>query len=114
MAAITFGAVVGLALNYQTLKELRSPKVEPVPPAVVEEEEEKIATYSGTIKPSAPSLYSEGTHFLEDENGEIVALLKSAKIDLSFIEGQTVEVEGRVKKTVEGEQMILDVEKVRF
>ncbi len=114
LAAITVGAFVGLVLNYQTLKKLRSEPAEPAPPVVEEKEEEKIATFSGKIKPLGPSIYMEGTHFLEDEKGETILLLESSKIDLGFLEGQTVEVEGRLKKAVEGGQKILEVEKVRF
>jgi hypothetical protein len=41
-------------------------------------------------------------------------VLKSPKIDLNFLEGQTVEVEGIIKKMVGGEETILTVDKVRF
>ena len=115
MAAITVGVAIGLALNYQTLRELRErPKPLPASPTQVEKEEEKIATFSGKIKPLGPSIYMEGTHFLEDEDGKMITLLESSEIDLSFLEGQTVEVEGKVRKAIEGEQMVLEVEKVRF
>ena len=114
IAFITIGAVVGLVLNYQTLKELRSSDVARQPPVAVEEEEqEKIATYSGTIKPSAPALYSEGTHYLEDADGEMIVLLESPKIDLSLIEGWEVEVEGTIEETEEG-QKLLEVTEVRL
>jgi len=115
VVALTVGAIIGLVLNYQTLRELRKEPTPPPPPEPpIRREREKIATFSGTIKPLASSIHMEGTHFLEDENGEMITLLKSSKIDLSFLEGQTVEVEGRIKKAVEGEQTVLEVEKVRF
>lgn len=105
------GAVVGLALNYRTLTESLP---EGNTPPMEETEEPKIATYSGTIKPLGPSIYMEGTHFLEDRAGKIITLLKSQKIDLMFLEGQTVEVEGNLSEAVEGGQTVLEVEKVRF
>lgn len=111
IAAITAGAAVGLVLNYQTLTESRP---EENTPPMEEIEVPKIATYSGTIKPLGPSIYMEGTHFLEDSAGKIITLLKSQKIDLMFLEGQTVEVEGNLSKAVEGGQTVLEVEKVRF
>ena len=80
-----------------------------------EEEKEKIATYSGKIKPSG-KLFEGADHYLEDENGNMECLLRSGKIDLDFIEGQSVEVEGKIEYIVEGDQQfpILEVEKVRF
>ena len=115
IVCVIFGAVVGLGLNYKTLKELRSDQVEPAPSVVEEEEQEKIATYSGTIKP-AGKLFEGADHYLEDENGNMKTLLKGGKIDLSFVEGQSVEVEGKLKYIVEGDQQlpVLEVEKVRF
>jgi len=115
VAFITVGVVVGLGLNYKTLKELRSAEREATLPVVEEESEEKIATHSGTIKP-AGKLFKAADHYLEDENGNIKALLKGGKIDLNFVEGQSVEVEGEVGYVVEGDQqfLILEVLKVRF
>ena len=115
VAAIVAGAVIGLGLNYKTLKELRSEQAAPVPSIVEEEGQEKIATHSGTIKP-AGKLFKAADHYLEDENGNIKALLKGGKIDLSFVEGQSVEVEGKVEYVVEGDQqfLVLEVLKVRF
>jgi len=113
IVCVTLGVVVGLVLNYQTLKKLRSEDIEPAPPVVVEEkEEEKIATYSGTIKP-AGKLYPQATHYLENENGEMILLLESPKIDLGLIEGWEVEVEGTVENTEEG-RLLMEVSEVRL
>lgn len=103
---IALGVVLSLGLNYQTLI--------PEPQSQYEEEKAtpKVATYSGTIKPLGPSIYAEGTHFLENAAGEVITILQSAKIDLSFFEGQTVAVEGTVKDSVEGNQTVLEVEKI--
>ena len=107
---IVAGVAAGLILNYQTVKELRSAEIEATLPVVVEEEQEKIATYSGTIK---PSVYSKGTHYLEDAGGEVIVLLESPKIDLALIEGWEVEVEGTVENTEEG-QLLMKVAEVRL
>ena len=115
VAFMTVGAFVGLVLNYRTLKELRSSNVAHQPPVVVEEEKEKIATYSGKIKPSIrPEI---AAHYLEDEEGNIIIFLQSGKIESGFLEmleGQMVEVVGTVKKTVEGGQAVMEVTEVRL
>ncbi len=112
VAFVAVGVVIGLVLNYKTLKELRSEQNAPVPSVVVEEEgsQEKIATYSGTIK---PSIYSKGKHYLEGAGGEVIVLLESPKIDLALIEGWEVEVEGTVEDTKEG-QLLMKVAEVRL
>lgn len=103
LAATAVGASVVLVLNYQTLKEsLPEENTSPME----ETEEPKIATYSGTIKPLGSPVSEGGTHFLEGVAGEIIAILKGVKIDLSFFEGQTVGVEGTIKGDV------LEVEKI--
>jgi len=116
VAFMTVGAFVGLVLNYQTIKELREgPSVPPTPSSQVEEEKEKIATYSGKIKPSIrPEI---AAHYLEDEEGNIIIFLQSGKIESGFLEmleGQMVEVVGTVKKTVEGGQAVMEVTEVRL
>ena len=117
VAAVAIGALVGLILNYQTIKELREePKAPPVPSSQVEEkEEEKIATYSGRIKPSIqPEI---AAHYLEGKDGEIIVFLKSGKIESGFLgilEGQTVEVVGEIVETMEDGQEVLKVDEVHL
>ncbi len=115
VATITAGIVIGLILNYRTLKELRSTETETTPSVVKEEQsQEKIATYSGKIKPSIrPEIAS---HYLEDDSGNIIVFLKSGKIESGFLgilEGQTVEVAGTVAENEEG-QKIMEVEEVHL
>jgi len=116
ISAITVGALVGLALNYQTLKDLREePETLPIPSAPVEEkEEEKIATFSGKIKPSIkPEIAS---HYLEDESGNEIIFLRSGKIEAGFLgilEGQMVEVVGTIEENGEG-QKVLEVDEVHL
>ena len=114
VTAIAIGALIVLILNYQTLKELRSPDAtHQSPVAVEEEEEEKIATYSGKIKPSIrPEI---AAHYLEDDAGKIIVFLKSGKIESGFLEmleGQMVEVVGEITKT--GGQEVLEVDEVHL
>ena len=116
VAFITVGALVGLILNYRTLKELRSEQFEPAPSVVaVEEDSEKITTYLGKIKPSIrPEI---AAHYLEDDEGEMIVFLKSGKIESGFLEmleGQAVEVVGTVKKTVAGDQTVMEVDEVHL
>ncbi len=115
VAAIAIGAGTVLALNYKTLKNLqRVPEPATVAPAEEEEEQqEKIATYSGKIKPSIrPEI---AAHYLEDDEGEIIVFLKSGKIESGFLEmleGQLVEVVGEITKT--GGQEVLEVDGVHL
>jgi len=119
IAAITIGAIIGLVFNYQTIRELREGPKEPPPTSsssqVKEEKaQEKIATYSGKIKPSLePEI---AAHYLEGSDGKITIFLKSGEIESGFlgiIEGQTVEVVGRVE-TLGGGQEVLEVDEVRL
>lgn len=114
-AFVTTGALIGLVLNYRTLRELRSETVEGVPSVVEEEEKEKIATYSGKIKPSIQK--EVAAHYLEDDEGNIIVFLQSGKIESGFLEmleGQMVEVVGEIVKTVEGGQAVLEVDEVHL
>lgn len=119
IAAITVGALIGLALNYQTLKKLREePKPLPTPPSSEvgeeEKEEEKIATFSGKIKPSTrPEI---AANYLEDDAGNLLIFLKSGKVESGFLqllEGQAVEVVGTVKESSNG-QRVLEVDEVHL
>lgn len=115
---LTVGAVLGLVLNYQTLRELRSGNAPDSSSQLEENEEEaapKIATYSGTLKPLGQSIYMQGSHFLENEAGEMVILLEGGKVTpefLQLLEGQTIEVEGVVEDAVEGGQKVLRIERI--
>ncbi len=114
LAAIAIGAVVGLVLNYQTIQKLRSEPVETTLPVVEEEAQEKIATYSGKIKPSIqPEI---AAHYLEGDDGEIIVFLKSGKIESGFLEmleGQMVEVVGTIEENNEG-QKVMEVDEVHL
>ncbi len=118
LVAVAVGAVVGLALNYKTLKELReeqkASEVSSVSPSPTEEPEEKVATFSGKIKPSVkPEI---AAHYLEDDEGNIIVFLKSGKIESGFLgilEGQAVEVVGTVEEGSEG-QKVLEVDEVHL
>jgi len=119
VAAVTVGAAIGLALNYRTLKKLREETL-PLsnsPSSKVEEEEkeeEKIATFSGKIKPSTrPEIAAD---YLEDESGNILVFLRGGKVETGFLqllEGQAVEVVGAVEETKEG-QKVMEVDEVHL
>jgi hypothetical protein len=118
LLSMALGAAVVFALNYRTVKDYLARKgsspVGSPRSASQQKQEPQIATFSGIIKPVAPSTYAQGSHVLEDSSGKVITVLKSPKIDLNFLEGQTVEVEGIIKKMVGGEETILTVDKVRF
>jgi len=114
VAFVIVGTVVGLILNYQTIKNLRSEPVEATLPVVEEAPQEKVATYSGKIKPSIrPEI---AAHYLEGDNGEIIIFLKSGEIESGFLEmleGQMVEVVG-LPASSQGGQEVLEVDEVHL
>ncbi|MFH0776412.1 MAG: hypothetical protein V1936_02260 [Patescibacteria group bacterium] len=65
---------------------------------------------TGVIQKLGASIYQQGTHRLE-KDGALVALLESAgpQIDLNDYLGQSVEVEGILSPTVEGNLQIMKV-----
>lgn len=66
----------------------------------------------GVVHKLDASLYMEGTHYLE-AGGVTLALLESTKgINLDKYIDKNVEVWGETKRTVEGDGIIVDVEKV--
>ena len=66
----------------------------------------------GIVHKLDASLYMEGTHYLE-VGGVTLALLESTKgVNLDKYIDKNVEVWGETKRTVEGDGIIVDVEKV--
>lgn len=67
-------------------------------------------TMSGVVRKLGASIYAEGTHRLE-KDGQLVALLEAAspQINLNDFVGDTVEVEGVVSPTTEGNLQIMRV-----
>jgi len=74
----------------------------------VTEEVETVERYIGIVKTLGASIYMQGTHRLEKDN-KLVVLLKSKQIDLDQFLDQEVEIEGKVKKVVEGDLKIMEV-----
>lgn len=61
------------------------------------------------VEPSLPTV-----HGLVDESGKVIAFLQSVKIDLDFLEGRVVSIEGRRIRYSENNLPIIQVEKVKF
>ncbi len=74
-------------------------------------QETKNVTYQGVLRAAGASIFMEGTHKLELEDGRFI-MLQSSDIDLSDFIGDKVEVFGAVRPTVEAGGMIMRVEKV--
>ncbi len=66
-------------------------------------------TYQGQVQEAGISIYQEGTHRLVLPDGSFV-LLQSSVLDLNAFLGQTVEVRGLERSTVEAGGLIVDVE----
>lgn len=82
--------------------------------------EEKIATFSGIVREQVikdlPGQVgpTRGTHQLEENDGRLIVFLKSNSIDLSFVEGSWVTVEGVIEKIPGFTVDLMEVEKIRF
>lgn len=73
--------------------------------------ETKNVSYRGVVQPSGISIYMEGTHRLILDDGRFI-LLASDTQKLDTYVGQSVEVKGAIRPTVEGNGMIMRVESV--
>lgn len=71
-------------------------------------------TYTGVVVEMQPSIYMQGTHRLEDQDGNLVVLLSDQRSDVNLDQyvGQRVKVRGPSEATVEGDQSIVYVEEV--
>lgn len=74
--------------------------------------EEQTVIQTGVVRRLTSSV--DGANFSLETSGGGKLLLKSDRIDLSFFEGASVTVEGKIIKTTDGSQEILLVEKVRI
>lgn len=68
-------------------------------------------TYRGIVEPLGISLYMQGTHRLALEDDRFI-LLEGPAVDLSGYLGEEIEVYGAVRPTVEGNNVIMRVERV--
>lgn len=68
-------------------------------------------TYQGTLQAAGASIFMEGTHKLQLEDGRFI-MLESSAVDLDTYVGDKVELFGAVRPTVEAGGMIMRVEKV--
>lgn len=78
---------------------------------VTERPETKNVIYRGRLMPLGSSIYMEGTHRLELEDGRFV-LLESNGVLLDEYLGKDVEVTGATRATIEGSAIIMRVEGV--
>lgn len=74
--------------------------------------QEGTQSMTGYIRALGPSIYMQGTHALESEDGKLLALLDSASVDLNRWLDQKVQVTGRAQASVEGHKTVLHVERV--
>lgn len=75
--------------------------------------QERSVSLSGRVESLARPA-GQASHRLVGEEGKVVALLVSPKIDLDFLQGLPVEVEGEILKAAEGGVKLVRVEKVKF
>ena len=71
-------------------------------------------TTTGTVVEAGPGIYMQGTHELEDSQGEMKALLSASdsEVDLNDYLGDRVRVRGVAEQTVEGDATIIRVKSV--
>jgi hypothetical protein len=74
-------------------------------------QETKNVTYEGTLQAAGASIFMEGTHKLQLEDGRFI-MLESTDVDLNQYIGQKVELFGAVRPTVEAGGMIMRVERI--
>jgi len=73
--------------------------------------ETKNVTYEGIVRPAGISIYQEGSHRLQLDDGRFI-LLESDSSDLNGYVGERVEVFGALRPTVEDGSMIIRVEAI--
>jgi len=68
----------------------------------------------GRVELLGPSIFQQGTHILKNSEGRIISLLEAGSNDIKLDDflGKEVRVEGKVQKTVEGNGIIMGVEKI--
>ncbi len=115
-----FAVVAITLLVVACVKKPTPEKKEPAPLAVSSNEEKKAEVretknviYQGVVKPAGISIYQQGSHRLQLENGKFI-LLESDSVDLNGYVGEHVEMIGAVKPTVEEGGMIMRVESAKL
>ena len=71
-------------------------------------------SHTGIIYPLGVSIYMQGTHKLVTSEGELLLLLEASDEKLLVSESMSAEVQGSVRRTTEGDQKIMRVEKIIF
>lgn len=89
------------------IQKVFQPKVDDMPTV-------ETVTMSGIVQPLGISIYMQGTHTLNSDSGEIIALLEASDDKLKLAEGAYVEVSGPMSKSVEGDLPFIKVEKITF
>jgi len=124
-------AVAGFFLAFRFLDRSVPPSEVPVSPPEAEEVSEDSAaadregedqeplppgweSYTGIIYPLGVSIYMQGTHKLVTSEGELILLLEASDEKLVVSESMLAEVQGSVRRTTEGNQKIMRVEKIIF
>ena len=124
-------SVVGVFLAFRSLGGDVTPSETPVSPPEAEEVFEDSAdadgeedaqetlpsgweSHTGIIYPLGVSIYMQGTHKLVTSEGELLLLLEASDEKLVVSESMSAEVQGSVRRTTEGNQKIMRVEKIVF
>ncbi|MCD4697019.1 MAG: hypothetical protein K8S16_12350 [Bacteroidales bacterium] len=105
--------LVGIAVGNLMPKMLKKDEALVTNP-VNESIEKESVQYKGKVVYLDPHFYpnDEINFYLEDDNGKQVILLKTNDQKLDVVEGLSVIVFGEVEKTMNGEEDVLDVEKI--
>ena len=77
---------------------------------------DKDEAWTGFVRAAQPSIYMQGTHRLEDSQGQLQALLsvdEGSDINLDDYIGQRVRIKGKAEATVEGNMTFIRVRSVQ-
>ena len=70
--------------------------------------------YTGTVREIEDNSISGATHRLEDNSGKVTAYLKASDDKLELVENMSVEVSGKMLRSVTGGIPLVEVDTVKF
>lgn len=111
---IVCGTTVLLLSACNLVEVTEEPVVEePVVEQEVVRETENV-TYTGVVQPAGISIYQQGSHRLILDGGKFILLETESAIDLNGYVGESVQVFGALRPTVEAGGMIMRVERIEL
>mgnify|MGYP001575592994 CR=1 FL=1 len=109
-----FSSLIFSEKNQENVREQVTNRQQAIDTDVLPAKKQEKPTYHGVVRALEVSLYQQGTHYLEDAvTGRVLALLDTNNgINLDTYIDKEVDVYGPVERTIEGDGVIMDVERV--